>query len=620
MYRLNIFPLLFLLLLISCQTKQSPDLTSEFTLESGFHIKAVAAEPFLTAPVEMEFDEKGRIWTLEMPGYMRDIDGSGEDVPDGKISILEDTDGDGVMDKKKVFLDELVLPRAIELIHNGLLYAEPPNLWWVTIDENDQPGTFQLVDSTYSLGGNIEHAPNGLLYNLDNWIYSAKSDRRYRFKDGKWERDAMNSKGQWGISSDDDGRLYYNNNSNPIFGDLIQTKQASANPYLNSRHLENQNLSRSRRFYPAHPTLINRGYSEGSFDSLGHVINFTSACSPVIYRGNQFRADFYQNAFVCGPEGNLVKRYQLEPAGSKIKAVATSEGYEFLTSMNEVFRPVNLNNGPDGALYVVDMRKIIIQHRAYMTSYLKELIIKKNMDTIPTTGRIYRVADSTNVVQNLPDLSNLTLAEWVPLLQSPNAWQRINAQKKLVFANDKNLVTTLEKVAKDAQHPLGQMHALWTLEGMSSLNPALLNSISSENAQVFSQVILLAKSLLNGDNEALLLPVFEKALASSNRDHHLQLAHSIEKLADAPLDKFAAILGEKNADDIVVSEALVSSLAGKEAQKFKEIQAIKENSKLATVLAKTLDNKVNDKKKIIAINNNDITDNRTRGFGLYNQY
>ena len=217
MNRLIIFSF-FLFLFFACQkTEQTLDLTSEFTLEPGFDIKAVAAEPLLSGLVEIEFDERGRIWTLEMPGYMRDIDGSGEDIPDGKISILEDTDGDGVMDKKKVFLDELVLPRAIELIHDGLLYAEPPNLWYVTID-NDQPGKRQLVDSTYSLGGNIEHAPNGLLYNLDNWIYSAKSDRRYRYKDGQWERDATYSKGQWGISNDDAGRLYYNNNSNPIFG------------------------------------------------------------------------------------------------------------------------------------------------------------------------------------------------------------------------------------------------------------------------------------------------------------------------------------------------------------------------------------------------------------------
>ena len=619
MNRLIIFSF-FLFLFFACQkTEQTLDLTSEFTLEPGFDIKAVAAEPLLSGLVEIEFDERGRIWTLEMPGYMRDIDGSGEDIPDGKISILEDTDGDGVMDKKKVFLDELVLPRAIELIHDGLLYAEPPNLWYVTID-NDQPGKRQLVDSTYSLGGNIEHAPNGLLYNLDNWIYSAKSDRRYRYKDGQWERDATYSKGQWGISNDDAGRLYYNNNSNPIFGDLIQSKQANANPYLNSKNLENQNLSPSRRFYPSHPTLINRGYGEGSFDSLGRVIDFTSACSPMIYRGSQFQNQFYQNAFVCGPEGNLVKRYKLEFHEGESKAVATSEGYEFLTSIDETFRPVNLNNGPDGALYVVDMRQAVIQHRAYMTSYLKELLINNKMDTIPNRGRVYRVTNSNNPVDNLPDLSGLSLSDWVDKLQSPNAWHRITAQKNLVFANDKSLVKAVQEIAKDTRSPLGQIQALWTLAGMSSLDATFLADLPKDHPAVMSQVILLAKSLYDNSTSNILTPIFEKALASSDFDHHLQLAHSIVVLPNETKDKMANTIGSKYADNSAMANALVSSLYGKEEQFLERLQAKGKNSKLTETLSTAIDNKVNDKKELITLNNNDQTDNRTRGFLLYNSY
>jgi len=192
MNKLVIFLFTYSLLFSACAPSVKPDLTSEFTLEKGFQIEAVAAEPLLNSLVEIEFDEKGRIWTLEMTGYMRDIDGAGEEIADGKISILEDTNGDGTMDKKTVFLDGLVLPRAIELVNDGLLYAEPPNLWWVPI-KNDLPGERQLVDSMYALGGNIEHAPNGLLYNIDNWIYSAKSDRRYQYRNGQWITEATYS-------------------------------------------------------------------------------------------------------------------------------------------------------------------------------------------------------------------------------------------------------------------------------------------------------------------------------------------------------------------------------------------------------------------------------------------
>ncbi len=603
----------------ACVPTVEPDLTSEFTLEEGFQIEAVAAEPFLNSVVEIEFDEKGRIWTLEMPGYMRDVDGSGEDIPDGKISILEDTDGDGQMDKKTVFLDELVLPRAIALVNNGLLYSEPPNLWWVAI-ENDQPGKRILVDSIYALGGNIEHAPNGLLYNIDNWIYSAKSDRRYRYQNGEWQIEAAASKGQWGITSDDQGRLFYNDNSNPIYGDFVQPNQVNANPYFASKKLERQNLAESRRFYPIHATFINRGYGENQYDEEGKVINFTSACSPLLYRGDQFNEEYYNQAFVCGPEANLVKRFTLEENNGIIRAKPTSENSEFLVSNNETFRPVNLNNGPDGALYIVDMRRAIIQHRAYMTSYLKELIIENGMDTLPIAGRIYRVTESANTSVPLPNLSALSLAEWVPLLQSKNAWQRINAQKKLVFANDKSLVQAIKDIATNDQQPLGQISALWTLEGMNELSADFLNTISNQNASVFSQVILLAKTILTENNEAQVLPIFEKAVASSTHAHQVQLAHSLSKVNNAKKEEMVNALVKDYADDPVIADALVSSLAGQERSILTSLPDSQKESFLAESLAATLTNQKKDDKKVLVMGTHDRTDNRTRGFLLYNTY
>lgn len=609
-----------LLLFSACKNTADPiDLTSEFTLEKGFHISAVAAEPLLTSPVAIEFDEKGRIWAVEMTGYMRDIDGSDEKEPDGKISILEDTDEDGVMDHKKVFLDELVLPRAIELINGGLLYTEPPNLWWVPI-ENDQPGEAQLVDSMYSNGGNVEHAPNGLIYNLDNWIYSAKCDRRYRLRDGKWETDATYFKGQWGITNDDAGHLYYNNNSNPIYGDFVQSNQTNANPFLESKNLEKQNLAKTRRFYPSHPTLINRGYNEGSYDEEGRVKEFTSACSPLIYRGEQFRNDYYGQAFVCGPEGNLVKRFEMKTTNGEIEATPTSEGSEFLVSNDETFRPVNLNNGPDGALYVVDMRRAIIQHRAFMTSYLKELIIKNKMDSLATTGRIFRVADSTNTVKALPDLSQLPLAEWVPLLQSTNGWQRKMAQKKLIYGNDKSVVEAITLIAKDGKNPLGQTQALWTLEGMGELSADLLTSIKTGDAAVASQVILLAKTIINSANEAALLSIFEKAVASKDFDQHLQVAHSLGGITNSKTAELWMNLATTHVDNRVMAEALVSSIAGKETQLLSTIKQLQKESALVTVLNKTIDNITNDNRKELVISVSDQTDDRTRGFELYQMY
>src|SRR5690606_24532811 len=127
----------------------------------GVQLQLAAAEPLIEAPVTMDFDDKGRLWVVEMRGYMPNLNGDGEDVPNGRISSLEDSDGDGEADHVKPFLDNLVLPRAIAHVYGGLLYAVPPNLWFVEID-NDKPGKRTLVDSLYSVGGNVEQQPNGL--------------------------------------------------------------------------------------------------------------------------------------------------------------------------------------------------------------------------------------------------------------------------------------------------------------------------------------------------------------------------------------------------------------------------------------------------------------------------
>lgn len=615
-----ILSLLVLTVLFSCQQPATviPDLTSEFVIEEGFKIEAVAAEPMLESLVAIDFDKKGRIWTVEMTGYMRDIDGADEKLPDGKISILEDTNGDGFMDKKKIFLDELVLPRAIAFINDGLLYAEPPNLWWVPII-NDQPGERQLVDSLYANGGNVEHMPNGLLYNIDNWIYSAKSDRRYRFRNGKWEQEATASRGQWGISSDDAGHLYYNNNSNPIFSDYILPNQLEGNEYLAKGSLERQNLSKSRRFYPIAPTLINRGYQKGSFDSLGRVINFTSACSPLVYRGEQFSADYYHDAFVCGPEGNLVKRYNLVEEDGKTLAKATTTDSEFLVSYDSTFRPVNLNTGPDGALYVVDMRRAVIQHRAYMTSYLKELILERGQDKLPLGGRIYRVIDSKNEAISRPNLTALSNSEWIGLLQSKNAWKRTTAQKELIFKNNPDLTAAIIKVAKTENHILGQISALWTLEGLGKIDADLLNSIgtTTKNPTVLAQIILIAKTILTPENKAQLQPIFEKAATQNNIQVQLQLAHAIDKSGDPKMENIWMNLIKNHAENPLVAEALVSRINHKDANFLTNAPIDLKETALEKVFQKTMDNVAKDKKTIAVSYNGDQTDNRTRGFELY---
>ena len=162
---------------------ESPSLSAKESMklmhiENGFVVELVAEEPLVSAPVAMNFDKQGRLWVVEMENYMPDTLGTGENNPTGKIVILSDKNGDGLMDERRVFLDSLVLPRAICLIENGILVAESPRLWFYEI-KNDHPVKRILVDSAYAIGGNVEHQPNSLFRAMDNWIYSGESDKRY---------------------------------------------------------------------------------------------------------------------------------------------------------------------------------------------------------------------------------------------------------------------------------------------------------------------------------------------------------------------------------------------------------------------------------------------------------
>ena len=162
------------------------DALKTFTIQGGFRIELVASEPMVEEPVAMSFDERGRIWVAEMRGFMPDAEGSGEREIPGRVSILEDTNGDGVADKKTVFVDKLIMPRAIACVRGGALIAEPPYLWFCRDTSGDDKADEKIVvASDYGDPKNPEHCANGLLVARDNWIYSLYHGYRYRFAGGK---------------------------------------------------------------------------------------------------------------------------------------------------------------------------------------------------------------------------------------------------------------------------------------------------------------------------------------------------------------------------------------------------------------------------------------------------
>jgi mono/diheme cytochrome c family protein len=536
----------------------SPPLTADSAIlkmhiDSGFAIKLVAAEPLIAAPVALSFDEKGRIWVVEMMDYMPDTTGTGEDAPTGKVVILSDKNGDGLMDDSKIFLDSLILPRAICLIDNGILVAEPPKLWYYTII-NDHPVGKTLVDSDYAAGGNVEHQPNGLFRALDNWIYNAKSDKRYKKKGNRWLIEKTHFRGQWGITQDNAGHLYYNTNSDNLLGDYFPPGLGSTKGRQHKVAGFSEHIVSDNHVYPIRPnTGVNRGYQQGILDDSGRLREFTAACGPVIYNGNLFPKAYEDNAFVAEPAANLIKRDLLTTTGYITTGREAEEKKEFLASEDERFRPVNLYTGPDGALYIVDMYRGIIQHKTYLTPYLKNEIKERALTKPLNCGRIYKVLPTNTTTQpvtfpNDPD-------SLVMLLQHPNGVVRSKAQQLIVDANNKKVIPALRQLLKNTASPIPLIHALWTLEGLNALQKeGLLPLLQNPDWTIRQQAL----TLVNNNNYRSYLPVLKKLIAS---DDTLAAPYIAFATADSQI---LNTLSHKYRDNKYVTDAITSHQSNKE--------------------------------------------------------
>ena len=562
-------------------------------LEDGFAVQLVAAEPLITAPVAMTFDKEGRIWVLQMNDYMPDTLGTGEDKPSGKVVILSDKNGDGLMDERKIFLDSLILPRAICLIENGILVAEPPKLWYYKI-ENDKPAKKTLVDASYAEGGNVEHQPNGLIRALDNWIYSAKSAKRYRKKGNKWLIERTHFRGQWGISQDDYGRLFYNNNSENLLGDEFTPGLGATNANQKRVSGFNKKIVNDNKVYPARPTTgVNRGYMKGVLDDSLRLVNFTAACGPVIYNGNLFDKEYYGNAFVAEPSANLVKRNIVTSKGYVVEGKQAYSEKEFLASEDERFRPVSLYNGPDGALYVVDLYRGIIQHKTYLTPYLKNEIKERELTKPLNCGRIYKIVPAK---KNLDQVRIPTdTSDLLTLLKHPNGWIRNEAQQLLVDGKYTSAAPTLRSYLKQPDEPLQLIHSLWIMEGLGVLQlNDVLPLLTADQWPIRMQALSVVPSIISRKNYQQLLPVLQQMINGNDTlaaPYIAFLLNSFRAMNAAAANDLLLTLTKQYGSNVYVADAIISNLQNKEAVFYK--QALKINPDTSIALNKRL-------KKVIA--------------------
>ncbi|MCB1203233.1 MAG: c-type cytochrome [Verrucomicrobiae bacterium] len=550
-------------------------------LEPGFELELVASEPMLHDPVALAFDGNGRIWLAEMVGYMPDIDGKLEDSTYGRISVIEDTDGDGRADKQTVFLEQYLLPRAVALTDNDgtLLFADNEKLYEaeILIDESGsiKAGEVKVVDEGYAKGGNPEHKPNGLMRAIDNWFYSAKSDNRYRKVNGTWIKEKTETRGQWGISQDDYGRLFTNTNSNLVSVEELPPGLRTRNSNYTFRTNVNSTI-KNQQLWPARINPgVNRGYMEGTLDDTGHLVKPTAASGLVVYRGDQFPEAYRGNLFITEPAGNLVKRAVMTEGEDGFRTVASAlTGSEFLASIDERSRMVNAYTAPDGSLYLIDFYRGIIQHKEYMTSYLRAQVVERKLDQHIGLGRIWRVRHvEGKALDPAPRMSENSTAELVAYLSHPNGWWRDTAQRLIVERGGKEAVPALLKIIEEDSNELAMIHAVWTLEGLGQLDlPAVTAALKSLRPRFVAETVRAAESFAGTENAGEAFALLAPLAATDNLFVRRQLSASLGLFGEEAVPVLVKLVA-RHAEDRLLGDLAVSGLSGRELTLLKGLPA-----------------------------------------------
>ncbi len=545
-----------------------------FKIQPGFRIELVASEPLVQDPVAMAFAPDGRIWVAEMGSYMPNVDGIGEDKLLGKVVVLESSHHDGHLDKRVVFADHLGMPRAVALVRDGVLIGEPPHLWYYPIIDGDKAGPRVEVDKNFGSNYNPEGAPNGLMWSLDNWIYCASYSTRIRNTEGDWVFGPTTRRGEYGITQDEYGRIIYNSNEDQFRIDLVPSEYIQRNP--NYRHDVGLNVDpiHDQTVWPVHMTPgVNRGYWKDILRPDGTLAKTTAACAPLIYRGDNFPPEYRGNAFVCEPAGNLVLRDILVETNGDMTGRKAYAHEDFLGSTDERFRPVNLCNGPDGAMYLVDFHHGTLEHKLSLTSYLRRQIKSRKLEQPVHMGRIYRIVYGENppVPTTLAELSSAQLVE---KLGSPNGWVQDTAQRLLVERANPDVITALKAQALHAGDPVTQIHTAWTLDGMGQMDKeTLIGLLSSPAPKVRATAIRVSEHFLQGPQaEEFFKHLIPMADADLDPDVQLQLAFTFGQTTRPEAQRGLWLVASHSASRPLVREAIITSLYQHESE-FTEMLA-----------------------------------------------
>jgi mono/diheme cytochrome c family protein len=543
-----------------------------FMLPAGYRMELVASDPDVISPVVIEFDGNGRMYVVEMISYMMDAGASREHDPISRISRWESTKGDGHYDKHTVFVDKVVAPRMVLPLQDGVILMSETDsddlVKWTDTNGDGVADKREVVFTGIGQSGdpNIEHQKAGLLWNMDNWIYTTYNPFRIRWTPSGFLREPTGPNGgQWGLASDDDGKPWFVDAGGergpmnfqfpihygaftpcPAAGRGGRAGAAPAPPAAPDPNcppgMENGFDKDFATVWPAPGIGDMQGGIFRTRMPAQNLNHFTAATGPAIVRGDKLPADMKGDLLFTEPVGRLIRRAAIENIEGLTQLRNVYPGAEFVTSGDQLFRPVNISNAPDGTVYIADMYHGIIQELQWSGpgTYLRAKIEQYQLDKVASHGRIWRLrydgrpavaATDTNIGQpaipaiqpnfTAPKMYSETPAQLVLHLSHANGWWRDTAQRLLILKQDKSVVPALQQLVRGvragsdprahsamgsdrAATPLvARFHALWTLEGLGALDAALVREeMKDSNPRMRVQAIRASETLYKGGNKS----------------------------------------------------------------------------------------------------------------------
>ena len=571
-----------------------------FKTKPGFIIDLAASEPQIVDPVAMDFGTDGRLWVVEMHDYPSGMDGNLK--PGGRLKVLEDRDGDGFFEKSTLFLDELPFPTGLMQWRKGVLVCAAPDILYAEDTDND--GKADVVKKLFTgfATHNYQARINGLRWGLDNWVYGAAglfggkikseltgkeidcSGRDIRFNPDTGDLEPVHGLSQQGRVRDDWGNWFGCDNSTFLWNFPMPDYYVRRNPHVSAPEprVHGAKDADPNKLYPVSKTLER-------FNRPESANRTTSAAGVEIYRDNLLGDEFYGNAFTGETVHNLVHRLVLESDGVTVTGHRAEDEAqsEFLASTDNWFRPVEIRTGRDGALWIADMYRFVIEHPRWIPA---ERLAKLDVRAGDDKGRIFRIYPSGKNLRPVRDLTKMSAAKLAELLDTPNGPERDLIHRELYQRQDKNAAETLRKLASGSKSPAVRLQALCVLDGLKMLNPEnVYNALVDVHPGVRRNAVRLSEDFMAGakgrDRKRIsdmwwnpVLPKIREQLlamtADPDRGVRYQLALSLGEWNDIRVANGLAALTRNNVSDTWIRAALLTSAKTHSTDMLKAVMSL----------------------------------------------